>query len=93
MRSFGEKPLFTAQAKTKGMPSKNYQFLVVPDDFPLPVERVCEQDCQELDQEFDWHDVWSDISLVSRNPDHQQIHYNFIHRIPHFCQSAPHEDC
>ena len=60
--------------------SPNYQFLVIPDRFSLPVERVWERDCPELDEEFDWHDVWSDISQVSRNPDHQQIHYNFIHR-------------
>ena len=62
------------------MVSKLYQFLVIPDRFSLPVERVWEKDCPELDEEFDWHDVWSDISQVSRNPDHQQIHYNFIHR-------------
>ena len=72
--------LFTLQTKTKGMVSKLYQFLVIPDRFSLPVERVWEKDCPELDEEFDWHDVWSDISQVSRNPDHQQIHYNFMHR-------------
>ena len=43
---------FTLQTKTKGMVSKLYQFLVIPDRFSLPVEH-------------DWHDVWSDISSVT----------------------------
>lgn len=71
---------FTVQTKTKGMVTELYQFLVIPDRFSLPVEWVWERDCPELDEEFDWHDVWSEISQVSCNPDHQQIHYNFIHR-------------
>ena len=36
--------------------------------------------CPDLDIDLDWHDVWSNIPEVSCNPDHQQIHYNFIHR-------------
>lgn len=74
------KNLFTTQSTNKGMVSKLYQFLIVPKQFGLPVEKIWERDCPELDEEFDWHNVWSDIAQVSRNPDHQQIHFNFIHR-------------
>ena len=30
--------------------------------------------------DLDWHTIWSNISLSSRNPDHQMIHYTFTHR-------------
>ncbi len=30
---------------------------------------------------FDWNKVWINVGLASRNPDNQQIHYNFIHRV------------
>lgn len=46
----------------------------------LPIERVWVRDCPNLNTNLDWHDVWSNIPCVSHNPDHQQIHYNFIHR-------------
>ena len=84
--------LFTVQTKTKGMVSKIYQFLVIPDHFSLPVEWAWKRDCPDLDKEFDWHVVWSDISLVLRNPDHQQIHYDFIHRTYLTPVTAPHEN-
>jgi len=30
---------------------------------------------------FDWDKVWISMSLASRNPAHQQIHFNFVHRV------------
>ncbi len=30
---------------------------------------------------LDWEGVWVNVGLAFRNPDHQQIHYNFIHRV------------
>ena len=33
-----------------------------------------------LELDFDWSRVWNNVKLASRNPDHQQIHYNFVHR-------------
>ena len=41
-----------------------------------PLEQVWEQDCPELDQKFDWHEEWSDISPAPHSPDHQQIQYD-----------------
>lgn len=70
---------FAVQSETKGMVSKLYQFLVIPRRFGLPIERIWERDCPNLSDEFDWHGVWSNIPEVSRNPDHQQIHYNIGH--------------
>lgn len=71
---------FTMQPKASGMVSRIYQFLVIPSRLALPIERVWERDYPDLNTDLDWHDVWSNIPEVSRNPDHQQIHYNFIHR-------------
>lgn len=62
------------------MVSRLYHFLIIPKHIGLPIERVWLRDCPDLSEEFDWDDVWSSISEVSRNPDHQHIHYNFIHR-------------
>ncbi len=61
------------------MVSRLYQFLVTP-KHSLPMERIWLQDCPDLSEDFDWDDVWASISEVSRNPDHQYIHFNFIHR-------------
>lgn len=72
--------LFTKQAKNKGMVSKLYHFLLVSNLVPLPIERVWKRDCPDLAEDFEWNDVWSSIHEASRNPDHQQIHFNFLHR-------------
>ena len=29
---------------------------------------------------LDWEKIWSSIVFASKNPDHQQIHFNYIHR-------------
>ena len=38
------------------------------------------RDVPDLEPTFDW-EVWISVGLASRNPDHQQIHYNYIHRV------------
>ena len=35
----------------------------------------------DLKPAFDWDKVWVNVSLSSRNPDHQPIHYNFVRRV------------
>lgn len=72
--------LLTSQSSTKGMVSRLYNFLAIPKHISLPIERVWLRDCTDFSEEFDWDDVWTSIPEVSRNPDHQYIHYNFIHR-------------
>ena len=72
--------LFTKQNGTKGMVSKLYHFLQVTDLVSLPVERVWRRDGPDRAQDFDWDAMWSSIHEASHNPDHQQIHFNFLHR-------------
>ena len=62
------------------MVSKLYHFLQVTGLEPLTVEKVWRRDCPDLAQDFEWDAVWSSIPEASRNPDHQQIHFNFLHR-------------
>jgi len=62
------------------MVSKLYHFLQVTDLVSLPVERIWRRDCPDLAQDLDWDVMWSSIHETSRNPDHQQIHFNFLHR-------------
>ena len=45
----------------------------------LPLDRLWRQDYPALDPEFDWED-WDSIKEASRNPKHQQIHFNLIRR-------------
>lgn len=46
---------------------------------PLPVDSFWWVDIPDLIPNFDWDDVWN-IKQSSRNADHQQIRFNFIHR-------------
>lgn len=61
------------------MASKLYSFLQ-KHPVSLPIKRIWSRDCPDLAQNFDWDAVWSSIKEASRNPDHQQIHFNFLHR-------------
>jgi len=45
-----------------------------------PLDRLWGRDCPSLYPDFNWKDVWVNIKEASRNPDHQQIHFNFVHR-------------
>ena len=46
----------------------------------LPVDTVWRNDIPDLGPDWNWDTVWSNVRLSSRNPDHQQIHLNFVHR-------------
>lgn len=65
---------------TRGLISSLYTFMLENTYTPLAVDRIWRTDLPDLDPEFDWKDVWNNILLTSRNPDHQQIHLNFVHR-------------
>ena len=65
---------------SSGMVSLLYLYLLKSSYGPLAVDATWRTDLPNLDPEFSWESVWSNISLTSRNPDHQQIHLNFIHR-------------
>lgn len=65
---------------TNGFVANIYWFMMRHSYKPLAVETIWRSDIPELDPEFDWTSVWNNILLASRNPDHQHIHYNFIHR-------------
>ena len=35
-----------------------------------------------LDADFDWKKVWTSFREASRNPNHQQIHFNYLGGTP-----------
>ena len=72
--------LFTVLGKNKGMVSKLYTFFLESSYVDLSLGRVWRSDCPDLDPDFDWREVWLNIKEASRNPDHQQIHFNYAHR-------------
>ncbi len=47
---------------------------------PLTIDSAWQADIPDLSPSFDWDGVWVMVMYASRNPDHQQIHLNFIHR-------------
>lgn len=46
-----------------------------------PLDKLWRNNVPEMRPDFDWDSVWANVLLVSRNPDHQQIHLNYAHRI------------
>lgn len=72
--------LITVQSETKGMVSLFYKFILESSYTALPLDRLWRLDYPALDPEFDSEDVWESIKGASRNPKHQQIHFNCIHR-------------
>lgn len=72
--------LLTVQGKNRGMVSTLYNFFLEASYDNLQLDRVWRRDCPVLDTDFSWEGVWSSIKEASRNPDHQQIHFNYVHR-------------
>lgn len=70
----------TVQSKTKGLVTSLYKFILEFSNAELPLDSVWRLDCPNLDTKFEWEDVWVNIKEASRNPNHQLIHFNFIHR-------------
>ena len=65
---------------SKGFVSVIYGFLLDSSYGDLPVDSIWRRDIPDLVPDWDWDTVWTNIVLSSRNPDHQQIHLNFVHR-------------
>ena len=69
---------------TKGLVSALYGFVIKAVEKPLAlVERWCE-DLSVPETTINWAAVWSKVTLASRNPNHQYIHYRFVHRAYHW---------
>lgn len=64
-----------------GHVSKLYNILLHHSYKPLALDTVWKADFGDLSPDLEWSKVWEGINMSSRNPDHQQIHYNFIHRL------------
>lgn len=65
---------------TRGLVSKLYVFFMDKIYPPLTIDSSWRTDIPGLSPSFDWDRVWVMVMHASRNPDHQQIHLNFIHR-------------
>lgn len=74
-------PLHTilTKAKSTGIVSDFYKFLVQSSHKTLPVEQLWKTELRDY-SDWDWNYIWSNLSLSSRNPNHQMIHYKIIHR-------------
>lgn len=73
--------LFRSAKSTTGFVSRLYWFLLQHSYRPLALDAIWRRDVSDLKPAFDWGKVWINVHLASRNPDHQQIHYNFVHRV------------
>lgn len=68
-------------SQTRGMVSKLYKFISDPRS-SLPVENVWERDLPfEGEEEICWDTIWENLHDTSKNPDHQLIHFKFLHRM------------
>lgn len=73
--------LCAPQKQTRGLVSKLYKFISDPRT-PLPAESVWSRDLTLVGEvEICWDTIWKNLYDTSKNPDHQLIHYKFIHRM------------
>lgn len=72
--------LLTTRSKNRGMVFVLYYFFLEACYLELPLDRIWRSDCPSLASDFIWSQVWMQIKEASQNPDHQQIHFNYIHR-------------
>lgn len=71
--------LFASVGTTRGMVSKLYKFISGADK-SLPVEGDWNRDLTEVnDKDICWDTVWKNLSGVSKNTNHQLIHYKYVH--------------
>lgn len=61
--------------------SRTYKILLSSSLQPLGLNSVWRADFGHIPIDLDWDGVWENVGLSSRSPDHQQIHYNYIHRL------------
>ena len=72
--------LIQTKTRTRGLVSHIYQFILSRSYKPLALDEVWRNDIPELNPNFNWRKTWDNIILSSRNPEHQLIHFNFVHR-------------
>uniref|UniRef100_A0A8C1GVL0 Reverse transcriptase domain-containing protein n=1 Tax=Cyprinus carpio TaxID=7962 RepID=A0A8C1GVL0_CYPCA len=78
--TLGLHPFHKVLTGGKGLVSIIYAVLLQASDKPLSLDRVWKQDLTSDNNNLDWHLIWQNLSLSSRNPNHRMIHYNFIYR-------------
>ena len=69
---------------TKGLVSAIYGFMIKAMEKPLSVVKRWSDDLSIPETTINWTTVWSKGLLASRNPNHQYIHYKFVHRAYYF---------
>lgn len=73
--------LCAPQSQTRRLVSKHYRFISDPRT-SLPVESVWNRDLTSVgEEEICWNTIWENLHDTSKNPDHQLIHYKFLHRM------------
>ena len=69
---------------SKGLVSAIYGFMVKAMEKPLPITERWSEDLSIPVTTINWPTVWTKGFLASRNPNHQYIHYKFVHRAYHW---------
>lgn len=65
----------------RGLVSEMNSRLVKSSSKPLSIDKLWKKDLQTSNNVLNWQTIWHNISLSSRNPNHQIIHFNFVHRM------------
>lgn len=74
-------PIHNICLSNRGLTSKLYTYIAKGAEKPLPVDTIWSHDLSITPSTINWTTVWSKTVLSSCNPNHQMIHYNFIHRL------------
>lgn len=83
-------------AEPKGKASFIYKQLMTYSTVLFPGSKLWEKDLKQWDGIIHWDTVWKSIPSVSKNPNHQFIHFKICHRtnmtsrIRHLMGLAPH---
>lgn len=65
--------------KNNGIVSDLYKCIIKASYKHLPIEQLWKVELKD-NSEWNWARIWHNVCLSSRNPNHQMIHYKFIHR-------------
>lgn len=70
------------RGQKRGLFSRIYSLFRDTSYKTLPITRVWLSELEHYigGDSLDWDKIWSSIIFASKNPDHQQIHFNYIHR-------------
>lgn len=68
--------------RKRGLVSRIYSLFRDASYNSLPITRVWSGDLEHYagGDSLDWDEIWSSVIFASKNPDHQQIHFNYLHR-------------